>query len=163
MPPTTIQDGVVVSLAYTLTVDGEVLDQSSADDPLLYLHGADNIIPGLEKALYGLAVGDSKQVVVEPEEGYGDYDPDDVEEVGRDLFPEDLELIEGMLLAMRDETGGRFEATVVEIGDDYVVLDFNHPLAGETLHFDVRVLELRDPTPEEIAHGHPHVPGMNPH
>ena len=163
MPPTTIQNGVVVSLAYTLTVDGEVLDHSTADDPLIYLHGADNIIPGLEKALTGLAAGDSKQVVVTPEEAYGEYDPDDVEEVERALFPSDVELVEGLVLTLRDEDGHEYDATVVEVGDDTVTLDFNHPLAGETLHFAVEVIELRDPTPDERAHGHPHVPDMHLH
>ncbi len=163
MAPTKIEDGVVVSLVYKLTVDGDILDQSSADDPLQYLHGADNIIPGLEKALTGLAVGDNKQVVVEPLDAYGDYDPDDVEDVERSLFPPEVELEEGLVLAMRDESGNQFEATVIEVDDEYVALDFNHPLAGETLTFDVKVIDLRDPTVDELAHGHPHAPGMNVH
>jgi len=163
MAPSKIEDGVIVSLAYTLTVDGDVLDQSSDDDPLLYLHGADNIIPGLERALAGLAVGDNKKVVVEPGDAYGEYDPDDVQEVERELFPADVDLQEGVVLLMRDETGNQFEATVVEIDDDVVTLDFNHPLAGETLTFEVRVVSLREPSVEELAHGHPHVPGMHNH
>jgi FKBP-type peptidyl-prolyl cis-trans isomerase SlyD len=157
MPPTTIQNGVVVSLEYTLTLDdGEVVDEATADAPLEYLHGADNIIPGLEKALTGLKIGDRKQVVIQPEEGYGEYDPEDMEEVERSLFPDDLELEEGMMLTMSDENDNLFDAVVVDYDDEIVTLDFNHPLAGETLHFTVRVLALRDATEEEKLHGHPH-------
>ncbi len=162
MPPTKIQDGVVVSLEYTLKLDdGEVVDEATADDPLEYLHGADNIIPGLEKALTGLKIGDRKQVVIQPEEGYGEYDPEDMEEVERSLFPDDLELEEGMMLTMSDENDNLFDAVVVDYDDEVVTLDFNHPLAGETLHFDVRVLALRDATEEEKLHGHPHDAGAD--
>ncbi len=162
MPPTTIQNGVVVSLEYTLKLDdGEVVDEATADDPLEYLHGADNIIPGLEKALTGLKIGDRKQVTIQPEEGYGEYDPEDMEEVERSLFPDDLELEEGMMLTMSDENDNLFDAVVVDYDDEVVTLDFNHPLAGETLHFNVRVLALRDATEEEKLHGHPHSMGAD--
>lgn len=158
--PTKIADGVVVSLEYALHLgDGEIIDRSSAEEPLLYLHGAQNIIPGLEQELTGLAVGDSKSVVVPPEGAYGTYDKDDVEAMDRAMFPPDLELAPGLMLSMRDDKGRIYEATVKEVSDTQVTLDFNHPLAGETLHFDVKVADLRHATEEELAHGHVHAPG----
>jgi FKBP-type peptidyl-prolyl cis-trans isomerase SlyD len=160
MTPNTVQDGLVVSIHYTLTLDdGEVVDESTADDPLLYLHGADNIIPGLEKALTGMAVNDSKRVTVSPEDGYGEYDEEAVEALPRNLFPDDMELEPGIVLGLRDEDGNVFDAVVVEELEEEVVLDFNHPLAGENLHFDVKVVSIRQPTAEELDHGHPHMPG----
>lgn len=153
----TIQNGVVVSLTYTLKLSsGEVIDFSETDDPLEYLHGADNIIPGLERELTGLKVGDAKDVEVTAGDGYGEYDPEEVEEVERKLLPRDMELRLGMVLAIRDEEGNLNEAYVRAISADTVTLDFNHPLAGQTLFFHVQVVGVREPTPEEIEHGHPH-------
>jgi len=153
----TIQNGVVVSLTYTLKLqNGEVIDFSEADDPLEYLHGADNIIPGLERELTGLKIGDSKEVHVEAVDGYGEYDPEEVEDVERKLLPRDMELRLGMVLAIRDEEGHLNEAYVRAITPDSVQLDFNHPLAGQALYFSVQVVGLRDATVEEVEHGHPH-------
>ncbi|NPV67626.1 MAG: peptidylprolyl isomerase [Anaerolineae bacterium] len=164
MAPNKIQDGLVVSVQYTLKLDdGEIIDESTADDPLLYLHGADNIIPGLERALTGMAVNETKHVTVAPADAYGEYDEDALESFPLGFFPEDLELEPGLMLDMSDENGNLFEATIVDVNDDEVLVDFNHPLAGETLHFDVKVLALREATPEELAHGHPHLPGMHAH
>jgi len=164
MAPNKIQDGLVVSVQYTLKLDdGEIIDESTADDPLLYLHGADNIIPGLERALAGMAVNETKHVMVAPVDAYGDYDEDALESFPLDFFPKDLELEPGLMLDMSDENGNLFEATIVDISEDEVLVDFNHPLAGETLHFDIKVLALRDATPEELAHGHPHLPGTHEH
>jgi FKBP-type peptidyl-prolyl cis-trans isomerase SlyD len=153
----TVEDGMVVGLDYTLRLDdGEVIDTSSGDDPLEFLQGEGQIIPGLEQELYGMAVGDAKRVTVAPADGYGDYDSQAFETVPPDAFPPDLELTEGMRLHMRDQSGEVFEVYVAEIGDDGVLLDFNHPLAGETLHFDVTIATLRQATPEELDHGHAH-------
>ncbi len=153
----TIQNGVVVSLTYTLKLqNGEVIDFSEADEPLEYLHGADNIIPGLERELTGLKIGDSKDVHVEAVDGYGEYDPEEVEEVERKLLPRDMELRLGMVLAIRDEEGHLNEAYVRAISPDSVTLDFNHPLAGQALFFSVQVVGVREATPEEAEHGHPH-------
>src|SRR5436190_19559770 len=152
-----IKDGAVVSLAYTLKLsNGEVIDYSEADDPLEYLHGAENIIPALEQQLIGLHVGDAKQVELSAAEGYGEYDNDEVEVVDRKLLPKDLNLKLGMVLAISDQEGNLSEAYVREISAQNVTLDFNHPLAGQRLFFDVQVLEIREATEEEIAHGHPH-------
>ena len=152
-----IKDGVVVSLEYILRLDdGEIVDASEGDT-LEYLHGYGEIIPGLEKALVGLGVGDSKKVSVSPDEAYGDIDPDAFEVVPRSMFPDDLELEEGLELSLRDvETDEPFDATVAEIMENEVMLDFNHPLAGETLHFEVTIPALRLATEEELAHGHAH-------
>lgn len=153
----TIQNGLIVSLAYTLKLqNGDLIDYSDADDPLEYLHGAENIIPGLERELTGLHTGDTKDVQVNPAEGYGEYDPEEVEEIERKLLPRDLELRLGMVLAIRDEEGHMSEAYVRAISPDSVTLDFNHPLAGQPLFFNVQVVGMREATAEELAHGHPH-------
>lgn len=153
-----VADGVVVSLAYTLRLDdGEEIDSAANDDPLVYLHGAGNIIPGLEQALTGLKIGDARKVSVTPEDAYGDFEPDAFEMVPYDAFPEDVELEEGMELSMVDNnTGHQMEAYISELLEDGALLDLNHPLAGETLHFDVEIVGLRRATTDEIAHGHAH-------
>jgi FKBP-type peptidyl-prolyl cis-trans isomerase SlyD len=156
-----VTDGLVVSLAYTLRLDdGEEIDAADADDPLVYLHGAQNIIPGLEQALTGLKVGDTRDVKVEAKDAYGDMDPDAFELVSYDSFPPDLELEEGMGLRMVDSSDGRqMEAYISELRDEGALLDMNHPLAGETLFFNVEVVGLRQATSEELAHGHAHSEG----
>jgi FKBP-type peptidyl-prolyl cis-trans isomerase SlyD len=153
----TVADGMVVSLDYTLRLDdGEIVDSSADQDPLEFLQGQGQIIPGLEQALYGMAVDDQKDVVVAPADGYGEEDPDALELVERDVFPPDLDLRPGIGLRMRDESGEAMVAYVAEVRPDGVVLDFNHPLAGETLYFQVRIAGLRTATDEELAHGHAH-------
>lgn len=154
-----IKDGIVVSLDYTLRLDdGEIVD-SSEEGPLEYLHGYGEIIPGLEKALVGLTVGDNKKVVVSAAEAYGEVDMDAFEIVPRSMFPDDMELEEGLALSLRDaETNEPFDAAIAEIRENEVMLDFNHPLAGETLHFEVSIPALRAATAEELAHGHAHGP-----
>lgn len=154
--PTMIADDVVVSLQYTLTINNEVVDSSDESEPLMFLQGYRNIIPGLEKELYGLKVGDSKTVVVSPTDGYGEADADAFMDIPRDEFPTDIPLEMGLELEVRDEDGEIMPATVVEITPEKVRLDFNHPLAGETLEFKVKVTELRAATPEELEHGHVH-------
>lgn len=154
----TVGKDSVVLIEYTLTLDdGEVYDSSSETGPLQYLHGHDQLIAGLEAALEGMAVGATKSVVVTPEYGYGEYDPEAVELAPLDTLPADMELEPGMAVGLYDEeTGEEIEAFVTEIRSDGVLLDMNHPLAGETLHFQVEVLGVRPATPEEIAHGHAH-------
>lgn len=153
-----VADGLVVSLAYVLRLDdGEEIDSAASDDPLVYLHGAQNIIPGLEQALTGLKVGDARKVSVNPDDAYGDVDPDAYELVPYDAFPGDVDLEEGMGLRMVDNnTGQQMEAYITELRDDGALLDMNHPLAGETLHFEIEIVGLRRATSDEIAHGHAH-------
>ena len=160
-----VKDGVVVSLDYTLRLDdGEIIDSSEEGEPLEYLHGYGQIIPGLEKALVGLTVGDSKNVVVPAAEAYGEVDMEAFEIVPRSMFPDDLELEEGLALSLRDaETNEPFDASVAEVRENEVMLDFNHPLAGETLHFEVRIPALRPATEEELSHGHAHGPDGHHH
>jgi FKBP-type peptidyl-prolyl cis-trans isomerase SlyD len=156
----TVADDVVVSLDYTLRLDdGEVADTSEGGEPLEFLQGQGQIVPGLEQALYGMNVGDQKDVVVAPANGYGEEDPDAYEMVDRDVFPPDLDLKPGMGIRMRDSSGEALIAYVEEIQPDGVLLDLNHPLAGETLHFQVKIAGLRAATIEEMAHGHPHGAG----
>jgi len=153
----TVADDMVVSIDYTLTLDdGTEIDTSRGQEPLAYLHGHGQLIPGLERELYGMSVGDSKKVAVAPADGYGDVDPDAVQLLSHDVFPDDLELQPGMRLQMATPEGHPLEAVVREIRDEGVLLDFNHPLAGETLNFDVSIADMRPATAEELAHGHAH-------
>lgn len=146
----------VISIHYTLKNSaGDVLDTSEGVEPLVYLHGADNIVPGLEKALTGLAVGDHVDVAVSPEEGYGvrqDIPPKTIE---RDVLPPEMPLLIGMQLGIEGPDGHPIPIWIKAVDDDHVVLDFNHPLAGETLHFDVTIDEVRDATDAELLQGHP--------
>ncbi|MCP4421974.1 MAG: peptidylprolyl isomerase [Chloroflexi bacterium] len=153
-----IKEGIVVSLDYTLWLDdGRIADSSEGEAPLEYLHGYGQIIPGLEKALLGLTVDDSKKVAVSPAEAYGEVDMEAFEIVPRSMFPDDIKLEEGLELSLRDvETDEPFDASVAEIREKEVMLDFNHPLAGKTLHFELHISALRPATAEELEHGHAH-------
>jgi FKBP-type peptidyl-prolyl cis-trans isomerase SlyD len=157
--PTTVADGVVVKIEYTLIVDSEVLDSSNEEGPLEYLHGHRNIVPGLEKVLVGKKVGDSLQVSVPPEEGYGVYDDEASTFVPREEIPADVPLEPGVELVMEDDDGEELSAVITWVGADEVQLDFNHPLAGRTLEFEVKVVGLREATEEELEHGHAHMDG----
>jgi FKBP-type peptidyl-prolyl cis-trans isomerase SlyD len=160
-PKLVVADDVVVRLDYTLTLDdGEIVDSSAEDGPLEFLQGHGQIIPGLEEGLMGMAIGEEKEIVVTPDYAYGEYDPDAFELIPHEEFPDDFELEPGMALELYDEeTGEPSEAFVSEIRKEGVVVDFNHPLAGETLYFQVKVSGLRAATPEEIEHGHVHGAG----
>jgi len=155
----TVQDGLVVSMEYTLSVDGEVLDSSKDAGPLQFLAGYDNIVPGLEREMVGMKIGESKDVLVLPEDGYGEFDEEAFMEVPRSEFPTDMELEEGLELNVTDEDGQHQIAFVESFNDKNVRLDFNHPLAGAELRFNVKVIALRDPTKEELDHGHVHEEG----
>lgn len=152
-----IQDGKVVYLKYLLKdSEGEVLDEADEKDPMIYLHGAEQIVPGLEDALEGLKVGDSKQVSVDPEDGYGVHDPKLKMAVDRSQFPEDVIPEEGMQFEVETDDGEDVIFTVTGVQGDKVHVDGNHPLAGEVLHFDVKVVNIREATQEEKDHGHAH-------
>ena len=143
----------VVSFHYTLTDDaGAVIDRSPDDRPLSYLHGAGNIVPGLENALAGHAVGDQLTVDVEPELGYGVRHEGLVQSVPKQAFQGVDNVQLGMQFRAQTE-GGSLLVTVVEVGDDEVRVDGNHPLAGKTLHFDVRIASVREATDEEKQNG----------
>jgi len=156
--PQTIHDGHVVTLGYTLTVDGKVIDTSEGEGnaPVVFIQGTEQIVPGLENALYGMSVGESKDVIVSPSEGYGDYDPEAFDDVPRSEFPPEIPLEPGVVLHLRDKNDDVYETTVVSADKNTVRLTFNHPLAGKELYFAVTVLAIREATPEELDHGHVH-------
>lgn len=154
--PAVVADDVVVSLDYTLTVDAEVVDSSEGSDPIEFLQGHGQIITGLEQALYGMKIGDEKMVVVKPSEGYGEVDEDAFIDVPRSEFPSDIPAQVGVAIQMQDEHGEVLDARIFEVSKDVITLDFNHPLAGKELTFKVTVVELREATEEELAHGHVH-------
>lgn len=151
----------VVLFKYTLTdSEGEEID-ASGDDPMPYLHGADNIVPGLEREMAGKKIGDTFKVVVQPEDGYGEYDDAPQQQVERKAFPPDVQ--EGMPFMLEGDDGSLITIWVTEVSDKWVKFDTNHPLAGVELHFDIEITGIRDATPEEIAHGHPHGPDGHSH
>jgi FKBP-type peptidyl-prolyl cis-trans isomerase SlyD len=147
--------GAVVSFNYKLTDDdGNTIDSSEGCAPLSYLHGYENIIPGLENALEGVDVGYSANVVVEPTEAYGEIDEEAIFEVDRDKFPPEMELAPGMQFA-GETPSGDVPLTVMQVNDDSVIVNANHPLAGERLHFELEVVDIREATDEELQQGHP--------
>ena len=149
----------VVSIDYTLTgTGGEVIDSSQGGEPLTYLHGAGNIIPGLEQALEGKSAGEEVNTTVPPDQGYGQKNPGLIQPVPRSQFPGVTDIKVGMQFQAQTNHGPRV-VTVVDMNDDTVTVDANHPLAGETLTFAVRVVDIRDATQQELDHGHAHGPG----
>jgi FKBP-type peptidyl-prolyl cis-trans isomerase SlyD len=153
--PTTVQDGVVVLFEYTLSgPDGAVIETVAGDGPIPYLHGAGNIVSGLEARMVGHVVGDSFKVEVPAAEAYGDHDGEDPEKVERADLPEEIE--EGMPILAELEDGTEVGLWVVAVEDDHALLSQNHPLAGVDLTFDIDIKGMRAATAEEIEHGHPH-------
>lgn len=153
----------VVSIDYTLTgTNGQVLDTSSGKEPLAYLHGRGNIIPGLESELDGKSEGDALTVTVPPEQAYGMRSEEMVQAVPRTAFQGVAEIKPGMQFQANTQAGPRI-VTIVAVTPDQVTVDANHPLAGQTLKFDVKVVGIREATSEELAHGHVHGPGGHQH
>ncbi len=151
-----IQDNCVVAIHYTLTNDdGEVIDTSEGRDPLRYLQGHGNIIPGLEQALLGLVVGDSLSVVVEPEDGYGTKQDSLIQAVPREAF-EGVDVIEVGMQFQAQTAQGPIPVTVIAVDGESVTLDGNHELAGVRLNFAVKIEDVREASPEELDHGHVH-------
>ncbi len=158
-----IEKNRVVMLHYTLRDEqGTVLDSSSGRGPLSYLHGKNNLIPGLEQALAGKAAGDKLDVTVPPEQGYGLRDDRLVQIIPRSRFTEGAELAPGMQARASGPQGSQI-VRIVRVERDFVTIDANHPLAGRTLHFSVEVTEVRKATHEEVSHGHVHGPGGHHH
>ena len=150
-----IQNNSAVSFHYTLTDDDGIrIDSSEGQEPLGYLHGAGNIIPGLEKALEGKTIGDSLNVAVTAAEGYGEVQKELIQEVPKEAF-QGIDTIEvGMQFEAQTGQGGTVPVTVIDVTDDLVTVDGNHPLAGKNLNFDVSIEDVREATEEEIAQGH---------
>lgn len=148
-----VENDKVVSIEYTLKdKDGEVLDTSEGAGPLDYIHGRQNLIPGLERELLGKEPGASFSVTVEPADAYGEHVDDLVVEISKEQFPPEIEIEVGMQFEA-DGQGGSRAVSVVEVKDKTVVIDANHPLAGEKLFFDVKVVDVRDATEEELKNG----------
>ncbi len=159
-----IADERVVTLDYKLTdKDGRVIDESGGRGDFVYLHGARNIIPGLENALTGQKAGDTLEVTISPEEGYGERDERLLQPVPRSMFEGIDEVAPGMQFQAQGPDGQQHVVTVVSAEGDEVVIDGNHPLAGVELHFDVKVIDVRPATSEELEHGHAHAPGTPAH
>jgi FKBP-type peptidyl-prolyl cis-trans isomerase SlyD len=156
MSADSVQKNVVVSMEYTLQVENEEIDSSKGQDPLEFLVGHGNIISGLEREMMGMKVGDSKDVIIQPADAYGEFDEEAFMEVPRSAFPTDIPVEEGAELTVRDDAGQSRYARIEAIKDENVTLNFNHPLAGDELHFNVKVVGLREPTAEELEHGHVH-------
>jgi len=158
-----ITKNLVASIDYELTDDsGEVIDTSKGRPPLAYLHGAGNLIPGLESELEGKGSGDSFKIRIAPEDAYGVRHEEMVQDVPRTQFPPDADIQPGMQFQAQGPQGAQI-VTVVAIEDETVKLDGNHPLAGVSLNFDVTIIEVRDATAEELEHGHVHGPGGHEH
>ena len=152
-----------VTIHYTLTNDeGDLLDSSKDQDPLAYLHGSGNIIPGLENALTGRSIGDTFNIEVAPEDGYGVRDNEMVQSVPRSAF-EGVDNIEPGMQFQAQSPDGIQLVTVIDLDGDEIILDGNHPMAGFTLHFDVEVINIREATQEELDHGHVHGAGGHHH
>ncbi len=148
-----IEKDLVVSIHYRLTDDDQnEIENSFGDIPMSYLHGHDTMIPGLETALEGKFAGDKLQVTVAPENGYGDYEEGLKQQIPASSF-DGLDAAVGLQFIAETEHGER-QVTVVEISDEFITVDGNHPFAGKTLHFEVEVVELRDATPIELEQGH---------
>jgi len=151
----TVEKNRVVSIDYRLKDDaGQIIDSSEGSDPLVYLHGTGNIIPGLERHLEGKKAGDRVNCVIEAKDAYGERDESLLFKVGKSEF-EGADLKAGMQFEAHGEDGAQI-VTVIGIEGEEVTIDANHPLAGEKLHFDVKVVEIREATSEELEHGHVH-------
>jgi FKBP-type peptidyl-prolyl cis-trans isomerase SlyD len=158
-----IGDNCVVSINYILKNDsGTVMDESPEGQPLVYLHGAAGIIPGLEAELTGKVAGAEFKVTIKPEDAYGEHQPHMVQQVPRSAFPADMEIAEDMQFQAQTE-GGPMPVTVTGVSEDLITVDANHPLAGLTLHFEGSIADVREATEEELAHGHAHGPGGHHH
>ena len=158
-----ISDSKVVTLNYTLKDDdGNIIDESK-DSQFAYLHGAQNIIPGLEIALSDKAKGDKVTVRIEPKDAYGEYNDSMIQNVDKGMFDSNQELEVGQQFHAQTPDGQMITVTIKEIADDTITVDGNHPLAGVHLNFDVEIMDVREASSEEVEHGHVHGPGGHQH
>lgn len=154
-----IEQNKVVSFHYTLSnASGTTIESSRGRDPMVYLHGAGNIIPGLEKEMAGKSTGDTFNVTVQPAEAYGERSQDKLQRISAKAFPDAKKLSPGQVVRLQTRRGP-VQATIVKVGRFNIDVDANHPLAGQELTFDVEITDVRDATEEEIAHRHVHGPG----
>lgn len=149
-----IKNDLVVSIVYKMYADGELVEETDSSDPLEYLHGHENIVSGLERALEGKTVGDKVNVTLQPKDAYGDYDEDGTELIDADDLPGDIG--PGTELILEDEDGHMFDVIIKEITNEGVVIDFNPPFAGQVIAYEVEVTAIREADKDELDHGHPH-------
>lgn len=138
-----VAPGRQVSMNYVLSINSESVETTQGKEPLTFVVGSKSIIPGLENQLMGMSVGQDKKIIVDPQEAYGPIDPNAFKEVPRSAMPQDTELKPGVVVEVEDPQGGSFPGVVWEVKTDSVVLNFNHPLAGQTLEFDVQILDIQ--------------------
>lgn len=154
----------VVTMNFTLKDDeGNVMDTTSGQEPFSFISGQNQILPKLEEEVGAMLIGSKKDVVLSPEEGYGVYEKEAVRNVKRSEFPQDAELKEGMGFMATGPDGKQYQFFIKGIEGDDIKVDFNHPMAGKTLHFNVELVNLRDATQEELDHGHVHGAGGHQH
>jgi FKBP-type peptidyl-prolyl cis-trans isomerase SlyD len=154
----------VISFNYTLKDDeGTILDSSANKEPLTFLSGSQQIIPKLEEALSGMIIGSKKNIKIAAADAYGEYSEDAIQKIKMDQFPKEANIEVGMTYIANSPDGKQMPFLVSEINEQDITVDFNHPLAGKNLEFDVELLDVRDATPEEIQHGHVHGPGGHHH
>ena len=155
----TIQKNKVVTVRYTLTDEaGGIIESSEGQEPMTYLHGSGNVIPGLEASLEGKSAGESVEVTVPPEDAYGEWDKTQVLDLPKGQFSGVSDIKAGMEFSVHSNVGEQI-VTVTKVEAESVTVDANHPLAGKTLNFDVTVVGVRDATNDELEHGHAHGAG----
>jgi FKBP-type peptidyl-prolyl cis-trans isomerase SlyD len=154
----------VITFNYTLKdEEGTILDSSTNKEPMSFISGSNLVIPKLEEALSGMIIGSKKNVKIAAADAYGEYSEDAVQKVKKEQFPEDAKIDVGMTYLANSPDGKQMPFLVSEVNDQEITIDFNHPLAGKDLEFDVELLDVRDATPEEMQHGHVHGPGGHHH
>lgn len=159
-----IEANKVVTLNFTLTDDaGNVLDSTDQGGPFSYISGRGMVLPKLEEAVSVMMIGTKKQLKLEAADAYGNYNDQIVQVVGKENFPKDFVLEVGMEYMASNPEGVQMPFTIIEVNDDEITIDFNHPFAGINLNFDLELLDVRDATSEELAHGHVHSPGGHHH
>ncbi len=158
-PSNKVDDGQVVSMDYTLRVDGQTVDASKPDAPLQFIQGMGQILPALEQQLYDMRVGDRKSITLNAKDGYGEENPEAFMEVPREAFPPDVPLEIGTHIELMDRSGQPAVGSIASVNEQAIRLNMNHPLAGKQLHFEVTISGVRPASKEEVSHGHVHGEG----
>jgi len=159
-----IEANKVVTMNFTLTDEtGNVLDSTDTAGPFSYISGKGMVLPKLEEAVSGMIIGTKKHLTLEAKDGYGEYNDDAVQAVGKENFPEDFVLEAGMEYMASNPDGVQMPFIITSVEDETITIDFNHPLAGKNLNFDLELLDVREATPEELSHGHVHGAGGHHH
>ena len=148
-----VEANMVVTMAFTLTVDGEIIENTDDSEPIQFIQGRGQVLPALEKHLYGMSVGDHKEITLQPSEAYGEYDAEDYSDIPRENFPPQIPIRAGVELQIKDENGENHYAIIQSFDDNHVRVNFNHPLAGKELLFSIRITALRHATRAELEDG----------